>query len=152
MHVIEDDLAFALLELMGFLNSPRQDEVLLRAAGVSLDRALFPVLARIDAQGAASVVDLAGEMDRDPSTLSRQVARLEELGLVTRRAGAQDRRVREAVVTAEGQRMVEQIRSARRRVFTSVLATWSADERAQAPRLIRKLVDGLKTQMANFNR
>ena len=36
------DLVGALMDLVGRLNSPRQDEVLLKAAGVHLDRALFP--------------------------------------------------------------------------------------------------------------
>lgn len=36
-----DSIASAMIELTGILNSPRQDEVLLRKAGVVLDRALF---------------------------------------------------------------------------------------------------------------
>ncbi|MEI9905114.1 MAG: hypothetical protein WDN06_15005 [Asticcacaulis sp.] len=87
MHVIEDDLAFALLDLAGFLNSPRQDDVLRKAAGVSLDRALFPVLARIGLRGTTSVVDLADEMGRDSSTVSRQGGETRRDGLVARREG-----------------------------------------------------------------
>ncbi len=144
MHVIEDELAFAMLDLMGFLNSPRQDEAMLAEAGVALDRALFPVLVRVAIREAISVVDLADEMDRDPSTLSRQVARLEDLGLVTRRPGAGDRRVREAVATATGRDVVARITQARRRVIKAVLADWSDADRRALPRLVRRLVDGLK--------
>ena len=46
-----DLLAGALIDLVGALNSPRQDEVLLREAGVTLDRALFPLLVRIARAG-----------------------------------------------------------------------------------------------------
>jgi hypothetical protein len=34
----------ALLDLVGFINRPQNDAILLRDAGVSLDRALFPLL------------------------------------------------------------------------------------------------------------
>ena len=54
-----DAIAAALIELTGLLNSPRQDEVLLGAAGVSLDRALFPLLVRLSASPAMGVAQLA---------------------------------------------------------------------------------------------
>ncbi len=56
-----DAIAAALIDLTGCLNSPRQDEVLLRAAGVSLDRALFPLLVRLSA-ATLSVVQLADQV------------------------------------------------------------------------------------------
>lgn len=144
MHVIEDDLTHALFDLMSFLNSPRQDEVLLRAAGVSLDRALFPILARLGLRGALSVVDLADMMDKDPSTVSRQVAKLEELGLLTRRSGEGDRRVRAAAITDAGREVVERITQTRRQTLHLALSNWSEAERESLPRLIRRLVADLK--------
>ena len=62
-----DAIAAALIELTGLLNSPRQDEVLLGAAGVSLDRALFPLLVRLSASPAMGVAQLADKVGRDPS-------------------------------------------------------------------------------------
>ena len=44
-----DRLASAFIDLVGFLSSPRRDGALLREARVSLDRALFPLLVRLDA-------------------------------------------------------------------------------------------------------
>ena len=52
-------LVGALMDLVGFLNSPQRDDLLLREAGVSLDRALFPLLVRIGAQGPLGVAELA---------------------------------------------------------------------------------------------
>jgi len=46
-----DDLVAALLDLMGFLSSPKRDDVLLNEAGVNLDRALFPLLVRLARSG-----------------------------------------------------------------------------------------------------
>jgi DNA-binding MarR family transcriptional regulator len=148
MHVFEDELAKALLELMNRMNSPRQDEVLLKEAGVSIDRALFPLLARIGRHGFISVVELAEQMDRDPSTISRQVAKLEQMELVTRRPGTADQRVREAAITPEGQRVLAQITTARRRVLKSLLADWSEEDRQNLPRLIDRLTQAMKDAVA----
>ncbi|MEJ0066289.1 MAG: hypothetical protein WDM85_13435 [Caulobacteraceae bacterium] len=43
----------AMIELVGLFNSPQRDDLLLREAGVALDRALFPLLVRLGMSGAA---------------------------------------------------------------------------------------------------
>lgn len=147
-----DDLAAALLDLVGMLNSPRQDDVLLREAGVSIDRALFPLLVRIGAAGSLSVAELAERVGRDHSTVSRQTARLAKLGLVTRRQAAHDQRVREAVITADGRRAVRAITIARRRLFGKLLAGWSIRDREGLARLNRKLADAMMKARASWER
>jgi hypothetical protein len=57
-----DLLAGALLDLVGMLNSPAQDDILLQEARVSIDRALFPLLVRIGVSGSISVVELADQV------------------------------------------------------------------------------------------
>jgi DNA-binding MarR family transcriptional regulator len=139
-----DALAAALLDLVGMLNSPRQDDILIQEAGVSIDRALFPLLVRIGTAGSLSVAELAQQVGRDHSTVSRQTARLEALGLVTRRSGQCDQRVREAVITAEGQHAVRAITAARRRLFGKLLAGWTQEDCQALARLNRKLADAMK--------
>lgn len=134
------------------LNSPRQDDVLLREAGVSIDRALFPLLVRIGAAGSLSVAELAERAGRDHSTVSRQTARLAKLGLVTRRQATRDQRVREAVITADGRRFVRAITIARRRLFGKLLAGWSAKDREGLARLNRKLADAMMNARASWDR
>src|ERR1700744_3796684 len=95
----------ALFDLVGLLNRAGPDEALMRAAGVSLDQALFPLLVRVERRGPLGVVDPADRAGRDYSTVSRQVAKRETLGLVERRASLADRRVNEAVVSARGKAM-----------------------------------------------
>ena len=97
-----DAVAAALLDLLGALNSPRQDDILLAEAGVSIDRALFPLLVRIGAAGRLSVAELADLVGRDHSTISRQTAKLESLGLIDRRPATQDQRVRVASLSHDG--------------------------------------------------
>jgi DNA-binding MarR family transcriptional regulator len=136
-------LAGALRDLVGFLNSPRQDDVLMRAAGIAIDRALFPLLVRIGSAGSLGVVELAEQAGRDHSTVSRQVAKLESLGLVSRRANKSDQRVREAAITEEGKRAVRAITNARRRLLGKLLADWSQEDRDALARLNRKLADAM---------
>lgn len=136
------DIHTAMMDLAGFLNRPQADDMLLREAGVSLDRALFPLLGRIGRKGPIGVVELADLAGRDHSVVSRQVAKLESLGLVERRPGATDRRVREAVVTRRGQDLVDALDAARQRLVGPMMAAWSDQELKDLARLLRKFVDG----------
>jgi len=131
------------MELVGLLNSPQNDDFLLQEAGVSLDRALFPLLVRVGLAGPIGVVDLAGQVGRDHSTVSRQIAKLETLGLVAREPDGQDQRVRAAVITPEGRRVADALSAARDRVFARLLDGWNEAERRDLTRLNRKLVDGM---------
>jgi len=147
-----DGLARALLDLAGMLNSPRQDDILLQEAGVSIDRALFPLLVRIGAAGSLSVVELAEQAGRDHSTVSRQTAKLAKLGLVTRRQAVRDQRVREAVITADGRRAVKAITMARRRLFGKLLADWSDEDRETLARLNRRLAGAMMKARSSWDR
>ena len=141
-----DAIASALIDLTGCLNSPRQDEVLLRAAGVGLDRALFPLLVRLSAARVLSVAQLAEQAGRDPSTVSRQLAKLEQLGLVKRPALQEDMRVRAATITKAGARTVAALTEARRKLLGDLTQDWSVEERKLFPDLLQKLADAMKSR------
>ena len=141
-----DAIAAALIDLTGCLNSPRQDEVLLRVAGVSLDRALFPLLVRLSAAGSLGVAQLAEQVGRDPSTVSRQLAKLAQLGLVTRPTGRHDMRVRAATITRAGARAITAITAARRGLLEELIRGWSAEERRLFPQLLQRLADEMKAR------
>ena len=133
----------ALLDLMAFLNRPQPDRALIEAAGIRLDRALFPLLVRIERRGPLGIVELAETAGRDHSTVSRQVAALEKSGLVARRSGRQDQRVREVAITAKGRAMTAALDAARQRLVGPLLAKWSRKDRSELNRLLRRLVDDL---------
>lgn len=139
---ISEELGSALVDLIGFLNSPQRDDALLREAGVSLDRALFPLLVALGRRGALGVAELADLVGRDHTTVSRQLAKLEALELVGRESGA-DRRRRAAVLTQTGADIVRAIGGARRRVLGQALADWSAADLAALARLNRRFADSL---------
>jgi DNA-binding MarR family transcriptional regulator len=132
----------SLMDLSGVLNRPQPDAALIEAAGVDLDRALFPLLARIGRLGPIGIVELSELVGRDYSTVSRQVAKLDELGLVARCPSPQDKRVRAAIITEQGQVMVSALDAARQKLFAKLLAEWDPDEVATLAVLLRKFADG----------
>ena len=147
-----DALAAAMLDFMSCMNSPRQDDVLLREAGVSLDRALFPLLVALSVAGDLGVAELADRVGRDPSTVSRQLAKLEQLGLVKRPSARDDGRVRAAAITKAGSRVLDAITKARRKLLGELLSDWTPDERRIFPVLLQRLADGMMWKQANEER
>ncbi len=131
----------ALFDLVRVANAPQPDALLIQEAGITLDRALFPLLARIGKFGRIGVVELAEMVGRDYTTVSRQVAKLESLGLIERRPGASDKRVREAVVTAEGAAMNAALDEARSKLFGAHFANWPEDDKIELARLLRRLAN-----------
>ena len=131
----------ALLDINGILNRPQPDAALIALAGVDLDRALFPLLVRVERRGPLGIVELAELCGRDYTTVSRQVAKLESLGLVARQVNAQDARVKEAVITEQGRKITRALDGAREKIFATVLADWDRHEVGELARLMRKLAD-----------
>jgi DNA-binding MarR family transcriptional regulator len=136
-------LYHALFDLHAMLNRPQPGLVLMREAGIALDRALFVLLVRIERRGPIGIVELAELSGRDYTTVSRQVAKLESLGLASRRASTVDRRVREVVVTPVGLAMTGEADRAREHLLAAVLATWSSGEMRELARLSRRLIDAI---------
>jgi DNA-binding MarR family transcriptional regulator len=137
----------AVLDIVSVINRPEGDEMLIREAGIRLDRALFPPLVLIQRLGPIGVGELAARVGRDYSTISRQVAKLESLGLVQRQPSATDRRVSEASVTSEGRKMTDLLDAARERMAGAIFENWEVGDIADLVRLIRRFADGLRQQV-----
>jgi DNA-binding MarR family transcriptional regulator len=132
-----------LIDIVSVINRPQRDEMMVREAGISLDRALFPLLVFIERRGPIGVVELAERVGRDYTTVSRQVAKLDTLGLVERRAAAADRRVSEATVTVKGKAMTDAVDEARERLGRTIFATWDERDVDELVRLVRKFADAV---------
>lgn len=131
----------SLIDLVGLMNQPQRDSALLREAGVDLDRALFQLLIGIGRKGPIGVVELANLTGRDYTTVSRQVAKLESLGLIARRPSKADKRVSEATITEQGLELTAQIDAARERIATELFASWSKGDIQDLARLLRRFTD-----------
>lgn len=137
------ELHRSVLDIVGIFNSPERDAANLESAGLTLERALFPLLVLIAKYGPIGVVDLATRVGRDYTTASRQVARLEQLHLVTRRVRPGDRRTREATLTPQGRAATDAVDAARERLALRMFRNWSRADYDQLLRLTRMLADGL---------
>src|SRR3984885_15646455 len=138
-------LHHTLVDLVGLMNRPQRDSALLQEAGVSLDRALFPLLIVIERKGPIGVVELGELVGRDYTTVSRQITKLHGIGLIKRHASKTDDRVREAVITAKGKVMTSAIDAARERMATVLFAKWSKRDLQDLARLMRRFADDLQS-------
>jgi DNA-binding MarR family transcriptional regulator len=138
------ELHGALLDIVAAMNRPQRDEALIKEAGIALDRALFPLLVGIERFGPIGVVEMADRVGRDYTTVSRQVAKMEGLGLISRRENAIDRRLREAVITEQGKMMTDRIDEARERIARSIFAKWDDQDIEDLVRLMRRFADDIK--------
>jgi DNA-binding MarR family transcriptional regulator len=135
------ELHRSLIDIATLMNRPERDVKLLDKAGLSLERALFPLLVLVQKLGPIGVVDLASRVGRDYTTVSRQVARLEELGLVDRRSSAADKRVREAVITPRGKAATDALDAAREELALAMFRGWQRDDFDDLVRLMRMLIN-----------
>jgi DNA-binding MarR family transcriptional regulator len=139
------ELHHTLVDLVGLMNRPQRDSALLQEAGVSLDRALFPLLIVIERKGPIGVVELSELVGRDYTTVSRQVTKLGGLGLINRRPSKTDSRMRELSITGKAKDMTSAIDAARERMATVLFATWSKRDLQELTRLMRRFVDDFQS-------
>ena len=137
------DLHGSLLDIVGAMNGPQRDETIIREAGIRLDRALFPVLVLVERIGPVGVVDVADRVGRDYTTVSRQMAKLEGLGLIIRRESQADRRVREAVIAPPGKAMIDLVDAARDRLLRAGFEDWEPQEFDTLVILMRRFADAM---------
>jgi DNA-binding MarR family transcriptional regulator len=100
----------------------------------------FSILARLFEEGPLSVTHLAGRLAMDRTTLARDLRPLERRGLVSVSVGV-DRRVRIAALTAEGRRLVDDVRPLWKTVQREVRAELGADR-------VARLMDELRAATA----
>jgi DNA-binding MarR family transcriptional regulator len=137
----------ALLSIISVMNRPRGDDTLIREAGIPLDRALFPLLVGIERLGPIGIVDLAERVGRDYTTVSRQVTKLEGLGLVRRQSVGDDRRIREAVVTSKGRVMTDALDAARDRLARELFSRWNKRDIDELVRLLQKFAEDIEAKV-----
>lgn len=134
----------ALLQIVSVLNRPQGDNVILTRAGVSLDTALFPLLVRVSMQPGLTIGALADQVGRDYSTVSRQITRLQDLGLVHSEPSQTDRRQRALSVTATGKNALKKIARARNSVMSEALDGWSPAEISELARMTTRLAAAMQ--------
>jgi DNA-binding MarR family transcriptional regulator len=105
----------------------RNFELLRRRSGIytDLDRAEYLLLRTLEADGPADIAALAAALGVDPSTAGRQVAVMQDRGLVGRQPDQADRRRSIITPTAEGRRRLAATRDRRRAETGMLLDGWT---------------------------
>lgn len=136
-----DQLHRLIIGVSDVINRIDVDSRLLAASEVKLDRALFPLLSRIAMHEPLNTVDLANLVGRDHSTVSRQVAKLEECGLIERVPAPNDRRARMLVTSKAARDLMSKVTEVRRRWMEEHFSEWSQAERDQLIRLMTRMME-----------
>jgi DNA-binding MarR family transcriptional regulator len=114
----------------------------------AVDRATYLLLVHLAKDGARRAGALAEAVHSDPSTVSRQVAHLVQLGLVERVADPADGRATLLVATDEGRRVFDENRQLRNRGIASLMSEWSDDDRRTFARLLTRFTDSFESHKA----
>ena len=88
----------------------------------------YALLNRVDEVGSVRAIDLSDYFGIDKGAISRQVALLERVGLVTREPDPADGRAQLLVVTGEGRKRLEAARGGRRQLVRDQLGRWPDDD------------------------
>ena len=138
------ELHHSLLDIVSVMNHPQRDEALIQAAKIPLDRALFPLLVGIERFGPIGVVDLADRAGRDYTTVSRQITKLEQLGLIKRQGSKTDSRVRMIATTPKGKATTDLVDAARKKIGRRIFESWDARDFLEFVRLLRKFAEAIR--------
>lgn len=122
-----------------------------RAASIGLSRGLHPdldpaaygLLTILHREGPQRVTDLAAAVGVGKPTISRQIALLEEVGLVVKEADPSDGRAQQVTLTPEGESHVAELKRRRHEFFADRLASWDPQELADLAGYIRRMNDAL---------
>ena len=108
-----------------------------------VERAAYGILAWLHDTGPLRSSELAAHFHLDASTISRQVAALEQAGLVTREPDADDRRALRLRLTDRGRGVLTTTRAERRGVVRELLRSWSPEDLARFASLLAAFNAGL---------
>ena len=114
-----------------------------------LDRAAYVILRHLDAAGPQNISALADRLNLDGSTVTRQVSAMQRGGLILRQPDPSDGRGTVVTPTPAGLHRMAAVRAARSRLYDSILAGWSADDRWALGDLLHRLNESLGTHSRN---
>jgi DNA-binding MarR family transcriptional regulator len=93
-----------------------------------LDAACYAMLLHVSDIAPVRAADVVERTGLDKSTVSRQIARLEELGLVERVADPHDGRARQVQLTEVGTDRLDRVRADRRARMRAIFDRWTTED------------------------
>ncbi|AKP64215.1 transcriptional regulator [Levilactobacillus koreensis JCM 16448] len=135
---MDNQIFEALFEIVTFFSRTEEDRKLLKEAHVKLDTPTLPIIMRVDHQPGISIGELADQIGRNHSSISRQVDKLIETGWLEE-TERRDKRVRRVILSPRGQQTVQQIKLAREAAIRRRLAKYSDADRGELLRVLQRL-------------
>ncbi|KRN01563.1 transcriptional regulator [Levilactobacillus senmaizukei DSM 21775 = NBRC 103853] len=142
---MDNEIFEALFEIVTFFNQPQQDRDLLKRAEISLEPAALPIIVRVGRQPEISIGELANQIGRNHSSVSRQVDKLVKAGWLTE-VERRDQRIRRVTLSPQGQRALLQVKVAREAAFRQRLAGYSDVDRSELAHVLQRLAATLNEQ------
>lgn len=122
-------------------------KAMLQAESGRTDYAAFSLLVALAEAGPMRASALADAVLSDPSTVSRQVAHLVDLGYVERQPDPEDGRACHLAVTAEGTAALGDHRRARDDYLAELTADWTEHDRRTLAELLDRLAGEFTTDL-----
>jgi DNA-binding MarR family transcriptional regulator len=116
---------------------------------VNLERSAYGIMCSLADDGPQRLGALAATFGLDPSTITRQVQALEELGMATRRTDPADRRASILDLSDAGREALELTRSHRRSRLQQALSDWPEEDLAGFARLLQEFNVSLDRLLEN---
>ena len=107
-------------------------------AEINLERSAYGIMCKLADEGPQRLGALAQAFGLDPSTITRQVQALEEIGMASRKTDPSDRRASILDLTAEGRTTLDRTRSHRRARLQRALTAWPDSDLTEFARLLRE--------------
>jgi DNA-binding MarR family transcriptional regulator len=128
----------------------RPHEILLKEAGVRLDRAGSALLFKLRSLGeSARVSDLAELLDVDTPAVTRKVQQLEREGFVAITPDVDDKRAKRITLTKSGEKTIDRIMLAVNHRFARLFEGWGEKEIASFSLSLDKFAQAVRNEMEN---
>lgn len=105
---------------------------------VNLERSAYGIMCKLADEGPQRLGALATAFGLDPSTITRQVQALEEIGLAARRTDPSDRRASILDLTDTGREVLDSTRGRRRAKLQQALSDWPESDLTDFGRLLKE--------------
>jgi DNA-binding MarR family transcriptional regulator len=105
---------------------------------VNVERSAYGIMCKLSDEGPQRLGALATSFGLDPSTITRQVQALEEVGLAARRTDPSDRRASILDLTDAGRQVLDRTRNHRRARLQEALHDWPEPDLADFGRLLKE--------------
>lgn len=126
---MESELIKSLVTVVSFFNRTDRDKAFLKEAGVNLEATSFQLFVTIGRMQPTNVSDLANVLGKSHSSVSRQIDKLEQKGLVTTKDDEKDARIRAIKLSEEGSNLKKILDATRLQMIDETLTDWTDEEK-----------------------